>query len=532
MGDSAVPSAALEAHIAPPRKRQRLSGDDVSELVDRAEALDPSRCRFVEFFAGGGVLTSAVSAAGVPVRLPDDLASGGADFQSKEAVLTLRQELADLAASGVRLMVHFAPPCSTFARARDRSSKTRLRSKESPQGIPRLMARCRVANLIARNTLDLAEYLARLGAAVSVENPDSSYLWDYLDLDESLSPVDARFSACRFGAPFQKHTRVRCWNWLPASLADIRCVLSGDDFSCGRTRQAAHVVLEFGSRHTSTAAAYVPGLCRAWAADVRAHFETTPDRADAVEAVTLTSSGPVRRHGFRGDTEISAKDRRGEEDAQCTAGCRNPSALRPAWPDLWSTMALVRETLTRACAISPDLRGLVGCCGSSPSRSPPLEASLAAVRRELERVFVIPPGVFEQHNDSTSWRTELVGTVLHRSGDPDAAIWSWLREGAPMGLSQVIVPGGHFPQVPVSPTLTVGELDDRTPFGVNHPSFDMLHGAARSPAWDLLEEQVNQGYALLFRDHLEASAFLGGVCHPAPLGNVTKPKEDGPSNTV
>ena len=445
MGDSAVPSAALEAHIAPPRKRQRLSGDDVSELVDRAEALDPSRCRFVEFFAGGGVLTSAVSAAGVPVRLPDDLASGGADFQSKEAVLTLRQELADLAASGVKLMVHFAPPCSTFARVRDRSSKTRLRSKESPQGIPRLMARCRVANLIARNTLDLAEYLARLGAAVSVENPDSSYLWDYLDLDESLSPVDARFSACRFGAPFQKHTRVRCWNWLPASLADIRCVLSGDDFSCGRTRQAAHVVLEFGSRHTSTAAAYVPGLCRAWAADVRAHFETTPDRADAVEAVTLTSSGPVRRHGFRGDTEISAKERRGEEDAQCTAGCRNPSALRPAWPDLWSTMALVRETLTRACAISPDLRGLVGCCGSSPSRSPPLEASLAAVRRELERVFVIPPGVFEQHNDSTSWRTELVGTVLHRSGDPDAAIWSWLREGAPMGLSQVIVPGGSLP---------------------------------------------------------------------------------------
>ena len=86
--------------------------------------------------------------------------------------------------------------------------------------------------------------------------------------------------------------------------------------------------------------------------------------------------------------------------------------------------------------------------------------------------------------------------------------------------------------MPVSPTLTVGELDVRTPFGVNHPSFDMLHGAARSPAWDLLEEQVNQGYALLFRDHLEASAFLGGVCHPAPLGNVTKPKEDGPSSTV
>ena len=37
----------------------------------------------------------------------------------------------------------------------------------------------------------------------------------------------------------------------------------------------------------------------------------------------------------------------------------------------------------------------------------------------------------------------------------------------------------------------------------------MLHGEARSPAWSLLEQQVEDGYALLFRDMDSASRFLG-----------------------
>ena len=137
-------------------KRQRLAHHFPTEIAD-VSVLDGSRCLFCEFFAGKGSLTYAVEAAGVPARSPEDLASGGTDFADKKAVDKLRVELGELAASGVKLMVHFAPPCSTFSRARCRSGKTRLRSTAFPQGLPRFARYTRTANLIARNTLDFAE---------------------------------------------------------------------------------------------------------------------------------------------------------------------------------------------------------------------------------------------------------------------------------------------------------------------------------------------------------------------------------------
>ena len=114
----------------------------------------------------------------------------------------LLQELGALATSGVMLMVHLAPPCATFSRARCRSTRTRLRSNERPQGLPQRMEECREANLVACHALYLAESLARdYGAAVSMENPRSSLLWDFLDFDPDLDAQDVDFSACLFGAP-------------------------------------------------------------------------------------------------------------------------------------------------------------------------------------------------------------------------------------------------------------------------------------------------------------------------------------------
>ena len=52
--------------------------------------------------------------------------------------------------------------------------------------------------MVARHTLNLAEWLAKKGAAVSMENPESSWLWKYLDFDADLEPVDVTISACFF----------------------------------------------------------------------------------------------------------------------------------------------------------------------------------------------------------------------------------------------------------------------------------------------------------------------------------------------
>ena len=148
--------------------RPRRLGQEATAWPKRPRGRSNCRSRlvsqsvlFCEFFAGEGVLTSAMMAAGVPVRPPEDLAGGGTDFEDKAAVDVLRREFEQLAASGVKCMVHLAPPCSTFSRACGRSILTRLRSTEFPQGIPRWAEYARSANLIARNTLDFAEWLAR-----------------------------------------------------------------------------------------------------------------------------------------------------------------------------------------------------------------------------------------------------------------------------------------------------------------------------------------------------------------------------------
>merc|ERR1712085_217488 len=119
-------------------------------------------------------------------------------------------------------------------------------------------------------------------------------------------------------------------------------------------------------------------------------ISTVTDTVVARDSVRLASSGVVHRHVLRGETDVSAKEAKAAEDLACTAGCRNPTVLADVWPALWATMAQIREVLCRAWTISSDLRGLSGCCGSAPTRPLPLEASILAIRHELERLFKVP----------------------------------------------------------------------------------------------------------------------------------------------
>ena len=103
---TSVDLSAPQCAPAASTKRQRLGsiGPPVESSVE-VPVLDSKRFLFCEFFAGEGALTAVVTAAGVPVRSPDDLASGGIDFSDKSAVDALRREFEELAASGVKCMV-------------------------------------------------------------------------------------------------------------------------------------------------------------------------------------------------------------------------------------------------------------------------------------------------------------------------------------------------------------------------------------------------------------------------------------------
>ena len=124
----------------------------------------------------------------------------------------MKEELQDLRTEGAALALHFAPPCSSFSRARDRARSTQLRSTTHPEGRPGLDADQRrlvkSANEIALQTFDLAMYAARdLSAVVIIENPASSYIWAMVARARPRFKVtwrDIKVSQCLFGTPYRK----------------------------------------------------------------------------------------------------------------------------------------------------------------------------------------------------------------------------------------------------------------------------------------------------------------------------------------
>ena len=483
--------------------------------------------RFVEFFAGEGGLTRAVASTGVPVDEPQDLSTGGVDFTCADELDGVRNYLHELHVNGTKLILHFAPPCATFSRARDRSWRTRLRSTARPQGLPGCGGACRTANLVARNTLDLVEWAVRtLKATVSMENPASSYLWSFLDFAPDLAFTDVVFSPCMFGADIRKPTKLRCWNWNPAGL-NKQCVLKGGVFSCGRTRDNPHTTLEFGSRSTASAAAYEEVVCEAWAQEVYKTAGMLHTDGGAVELAKATQDGRVIRHLWRGTDHLSMKEQRDQEDADSRGGMRNPHALEDRWPKLWETMADVRKLLLQLRYHFPELNGLMGCCGSEPARQPPDDLLLDQVRRVLAVYLEIPLIDALATHPASPWKAGLVRALQERTGDPDLALAHWLRHGAPMGLSASVAPSGLLPVVEETPEITVKELDELDRKGDNHQSYYDITEGSRPPAWGLLEDQVNSGAAHLYESQEHAEKALGGLTHPAPLGCVSKETAPG-----
>ena len=384
---------------------------------------------------------------------------------------------------------------------------------------------CKKANIIARHALDVVEFaVSECGAAASFENPQGTYIWAFLDLDPALSFTDVTFSPCLFGASYRKPTRLRCWGWRPEVL-DAQCTRVGGVNACGREQ---HDVLEFGGSSTAQAAAYHEEVCRWWAMEVRDHFSTKPTQKQVREQASRHDHGRVLRHLLRGQDPQSAAERREQEDAASTAGMRNPASLEHTWPDLWAVGADLRKVLLFVRRMMPDaFVGLTGCCGKAPSRDPPNSEQIAWLRRSLEKMFCAPLGAFDCANEASTWRYNLVQAFQAATHDSDVSLPTWLREGAPMGLCKSITCGGHFPTVEPDASMTVKVLDKIPARTENHPSWQERYEQEEPPAYDLLREQVDAGFALLFESQAEAESLLGGRVHPAPLGNVAKRKEDG-----
>ena len=134
-------SSALLSSTAPLADSALSTVSDAPVRASKRRKLGvPLDVRFAEYFAGDALLTSTMRAAGVTCLPPNDIESGGADFEDSSDVKAVREALRILRTADCRLILHFAPPCHTYSRARDRSEDTRLRSTDHPEGLPWLNA--------------------------------------------------------------------------------------------------------------------------------------------------------------------------------------------------------------------------------------------------------------------------------------------------------------------------------------------------------------------------------------------------------
>jgi hypothetical protein len=154
-------------------------------------------------------------------------------------------------------------------------------------------------------------------------------------------------------------------------------------------------------------------------------------------------------------------------------------------------------------------------------RRGPSHADLAALRASIGAEFNLSAAEACDPPTAGRWHASLLAAVSVAAEDPDKPLLEWLREGAPMGISRPIAPGGLFP--PRAPEPTLAEQDIRSTFAYagNHGSFHDLHGAAEAPALSELRGFIEKGYALQYPDRAAAEAVHGPL-HLAPLGAVRK----------
>lgn len=250
------------------------------------------RCFAVEVFAGSARLSLALTRAGLPC-----LALDSPRNQQKPVApcisldLTLPRHSATLGAflSMAELtFVHFAPPCGTASRAREKSlpesisrslSKVPLplRSNLFPLGLPGLkgddLSRVNAANVLYSTTAELCTGLHSLGKLFSVENPHNSLMWEtpYFKRLSSLEGVfQVSFDHCMHGGSRPKKTLL-ITNCSSLRALESHCDSSHEHSPWGR-------ILHEGKWRWATAleTAYPPLLCTRWAAAIAFHLSLPP----------------------------------------------------------------------------------------------------------------------------------------------------------------------------------------------------------------------------------------------------------------
>ena len=245
---------------------------------------EPSEIIGLEVFAGRARLSVVVRELGLS-PMPIDHRAQCPDMRVTVLDLTSEEGLEtyiDMLCTANVGSGHFAPPCGTASRARERPLPPELshidapplRSDAKPFGLEGLekhhMARVESANWLYAVTVLSIWILSLRGALVSCENPKRSLFWRVADLLAQDLPnpaawfslVDNIFHACMFGSRRDKLTTFRATPGFCASL-NLLCVGTHVHESWTPTASKQSVIFP-----TSGEAEYTAELAQAYAADL------------------------------------------------------------------------------------------------------------------------------------------------------------------------------------------------------------------------------------------------------------------------
>ena len=264
----------------------------------------------IEVFAGSARLSQAVTKVALQAMAIDHTISKAAkqhvvimDLSKEHGIAELRGYIK--ANSSRIIWIHFAPPCGTASKARDRPLKKwaaqgfsvpgPLRSTARPDGLDNLSgankARTEKANVLYEVVHELCYLAHQLHVAFTIENPWGSYFWITSPMKQLQSDVtifEVRFHSCCHGGERDKGTmfwtNVQWFNPL-ALLCD------GSHPHKPWTTVAHNKRLTFD---TASEAAYPFVLVQRMAAIVK----QTVLRAGAVDALDLQTQSDKPHHSL------------------------------------------------------------------------------------------------------------------------------------------------------------------------------------------------------------------------------------------
>ena len=245
-----------------------------------------------------------------------------------------------------------------------------------------------------------------------------------------------------FGSPARGALRLQVFGDLTFAPLSRVCYRTPAGLACGNRLHAQSGFAD-GAGSPSSARAFPTQFARRFAG-VLAQWALTPTSR---RRLALTGEGTVHRHVDRGETVEARKARQRREDDECTAGARSPAAIVPHMPKTLEVMSRVRVALFQAMRSTPGLRTCHLACGAAPRRAPPSAADVDVARRAVCTALGIEAARADLHHQASPLRYGLFQALTEATEEKDTAPAEWLRSGAPLGVTQPIPAGGHFPEL-------------------------------------------------------------------------------------